>query len=110
MRVFEHCEACPAPCDGGAVTRSMRRVAHPTLYCFSAGGAECGVRESRVVPSRATADRTQGARGHITIFLDILFLAADICSYSISSFPLTRTVRASRSQERRPLAQHGVSS
>ena len=37
MRVFEHCEACPAPCGGGTVTRSMRRVAHPTLYRFSAG-------------------------------------------------------------------------
>jgi hypothetical protein len=22
MRVFEHCEACPAPCGGGTVTRS----------------------------------------------------------------------------------------
>jgi hypothetical protein len=28
MRVFEHCEACPAPCGGGALTRSMRRVAN----------------------------------------------------------------------------------
>ena len=37
MRVFEHCEACPAPCGGGAFTRSMRRVAHPTLYRLSAG-------------------------------------------------------------------------
>jgi hypothetical protein len=32
MRVFEHCEACFAPCGGGTVTRSMRRVAHPTRY------------------------------------------------------------------------------
>ena len=24
MRVFEHCEACPAPCGGGSVTRLMR--------------------------------------------------------------------------------------
>jgi hypothetical protein len=38
MRVFEHFEAFPTPCDGGTVTRSMRRVAHPTLYRFSAGG------------------------------------------------------------------------
>ena len=27
MRVFEHSEACPAPCGGGTVIRSMRRVA-----------------------------------------------------------------------------------
>ena len=31
-RVFEHCEACPAPCGGRTVTRSMRRVANATLY------------------------------------------------------------------------------
>ena len=34
MRVFEHCEACPAPCGGGTVTRSMRRVANATLLRF----------------------------------------------------------------------------
>jgi hypothetical protein len=34
MRVFEHCEACPAPCGGGAVTRSTRRVANATLLRF----------------------------------------------------------------------------
>jgi hypothetical protein len=34
MRVFEHCEACPAPCGGGPVTRSMRRVANATLLRF----------------------------------------------------------------------------
>ena len=40
MRVFEHCDACPAPYGGGTVTRSMRRVAHPMLYrvLFSGGG------------------------------------------------------------------------
>ena len=32
MRVLEHFEACPAPCGGGTVTRSMRRVANATLY------------------------------------------------------------------------------
>ena len=31
MRVFEHCEACPPPYDGGTVTRSMRQVANATL-------------------------------------------------------------------------------
>ena len=31
---FEHCEACPAPCGGGTVTRSMRRVANATLLRF----------------------------------------------------------------------------
>ena len=34
MRVFEHCEACPAPCGGGTVTRLMRRVANATLLRF----------------------------------------------------------------------------
>ena len=34
MRVFEHREACPAPCGGGTVTRSMRRVANATLLRF----------------------------------------------------------------------------
>ena len=34
MRVFEHCEACPAPRGGGTVTRSMRRVANATLLRF----------------------------------------------------------------------------
>ena len=34
MRVFEHCEACPAPSGGGAVTRLMRRVANATLLRF----------------------------------------------------------------------------
>ena len=34
MRVFEHCEACPAPYGGGTVTRSMRRVANATLLRF----------------------------------------------------------------------------
>ena len=34
MLVFEHCEACPAPCGGGTVTRSMRRVANATLLRF----------------------------------------------------------------------------
>ena len=35
MRVFEHCEACPAPCGGGTLTRSMRRVANATLLRFN---------------------------------------------------------------------------
>ena len=34
MRVFEHCEACPAPRSGGTVTRLMRRVANATLLRF----------------------------------------------------------------------------
>ena len=34
MRVFEHFEACSAPWGGGAVTRSMRRVAHPMPLRF----------------------------------------------------------------------------
>ena len=34
MRFVEHCEACPAPCGGGAVTRSTRRVANATLLRF----------------------------------------------------------------------------
>ena len=34
MRVFEHYEACPAPCGGETVTRSMRRVANATLLQF----------------------------------------------------------------------------
>ena len=34
MLVFEHCEACPAPCGGGTVTRSMGRVANATLLRF----------------------------------------------------------------------------
>jgi hypothetical protein len=34
MRVFEHCEVCSAPCGGGTVTRSMRRVANATLLRF----------------------------------------------------------------------------
>ena len=34
LRVFEHFEACPAPCGGGTVTRSMRRVANATLLRF----------------------------------------------------------------------------
>ena len=34
MRVFEHCEACPAPCGGGTLTRSMRQVANATLLRF----------------------------------------------------------------------------
>ena len=34
MRVFEHCEACTAPCGGGTVTSSMRRVANATLLRF----------------------------------------------------------------------------
>ena len=34
MRLFEHCETCPAPCGGGTVTRSMRRVANATLLRF----------------------------------------------------------------------------
>ena len=34
MRVFEHCEACPAPCGGGTVTRLMRRLANATLLRF----------------------------------------------------------------------------
>jgi hypothetical protein len=34
MQVFEHCEALPAPCGGGTVTRSMRRVANATLLRF----------------------------------------------------------------------------
>jgi hypothetical protein len=34
MRVFEHCEACLAPCGGGTVTRLMRRVADATLLRF----------------------------------------------------------------------------
>ena len=34
MRVFEHVEACPTPCGGGTVTRSMRRVANATLLRF----------------------------------------------------------------------------
>ena len=33
-RLFEHCEACTAPCCGGTVTRSMRRVANATLLRF----------------------------------------------------------------------------
>ena len=34
MRVFEHCEACPAPHGGKTVTRSMRRFANATLLRF----------------------------------------------------------------------------
>ena len=34
MRVFERVEACTAPCGGGTVTRSMRRVANATLLRF----------------------------------------------------------------------------
>ena len=34
MRVFEHCEAWPAPYGGGTVIRSMRRVANATLVRF----------------------------------------------------------------------------
>jgi hypothetical protein len=32
--VRQHCEACTAPCGGGTVTRSMRRVANATLLRF----------------------------------------------------------------------------
>jgi hypothetical protein len=35
MRVFEHCEACLAPCGGVTLTRSMRRVANATLLRFN---------------------------------------------------------------------------
>ena len=31
---FEHFEACHTPWGGGALTRSMRRVAHPTPFRF----------------------------------------------------------------------------
>ena len=34
MRVFEHCEACLAPCGGVTLIRSMRRVANATLLRF----------------------------------------------------------------------------
>ena len=34
MRVFEHCEAFLAPCGGGTLTRSMRRLANATLLRF----------------------------------------------------------------------------
>ena len=34
LRVFEHFEACPAPCGGGTLTRSMRRLANATLLRF----------------------------------------------------------------------------
>ena len=52
MRVFEHCEAWPAPCGGGAVTRSMRRVAHPTFYRFRAGAG------ARVITDIDTVSKT----------------------------------------------------
>ena len=32
--LYAHCGACPAPCGGGTVTRSMGRVANATLLRF----------------------------------------------------------------------------
>jgi hypothetical protein len=50
MRVFEHCGACPAPCGGGTVTRSMRRVANATLLQFDRL-RRCAIMRHRWTPS-----------------------------------------------------------
>ena len=41
MREFEQYETCPAPCGGGTVTRSMRRVANATLLRFDRYDEPC---------------------------------------------------------------------
>ena len=51
LRVFEHFEACPAPCDGGTVPRSMRRVANATLLRFDRYDAPPDSRAHRDVRS-----------------------------------------------------------
>ena len=50
MRVFEHCEACPAPCGGETVNRSMRRVANATLLRMAGSErtAACECSQSRL--------------------------------------------------------------
>jgi hypothetical protein len=48
MRVFEHCEACPAPCGGGLLTQSMRRVANATLLRFGRYGVASRTAKSDV--------------------------------------------------------------
>ena len=74
MRVLEHSEAFFAPCGGGTATRSMRRLALPTLYRFSAGAR---VRLRCPLSARdsgcATSDRV--ARSHPSILLDFFFRA-----------------------------------
>ena len=59
MRVFEHCEAFPAPCGGGTVTRSMRRVANATLLRFDRVTTSPGLAH-RETPDPITA--THGGR------------------------------------------------
>ena len=54
MRVFEHCEACPVPCGGGTVVRSMRRVANATLLRFDRYNEPPGSRTESETPDPVT--------------------------------------------------------
>ena len=70
MRVFEHCRACHAPCGGGIVTRSMRRVANATLLRFDRYNEPPDSRHIGLAPPRSAVTKKVRNRFSQGVFLN----------------------------------------